>query len=254
MAKGVKKGNVNKLLDGSLISYYWLGFILADGSFSDNNTRLRFKLGKNNQQSVKELCGFLEKTYTSCNSCAFMSKDTVPKITELLGLSLGCKTYNPPDLVAYTRMADDKFLALIIGFIDGDGCIRHQTNRTVPILTVKLHSSWELFLRYVHQRLFNIYQESYTGTVKINNAGYVRMNIGQNCVLKQLKQFTVTHSLPVISYKWDKIDLNYLAPADELIVRCIQAKELQNQGLSITNIAKHLNVTYIKAYHALRRS
>jgi hypothetical protein len=254
MTQGIKKGKVYKLLNDSLLSYYWLGFILADGNFCNDNKRLRFRLGQNNQLSVKQLCKYLEKEYKSSNSCCFMSTDVVPKIAQLLGLSVNCKTYNPPELLAYDQMSDQQFVALMVGFIDGDGCIKYQTNRTTPILTVKLHSSWTPFLEYVHKRLFKIFQAESTGTVKINNTGYARMNIGHDHLLKQLKLFTIAHKLPVIPYKWDHIDLSYTPNCVVVEMRSVEAKKLRAKGFSVKEIAACLKVTYNKAYHALRRS
>ena len=44
----IRAADLSKLLEDNFISYYWIGFLLADGSFSDN--RLKLTLKKNDSE------------------------------------------------------------------------------------------------------------------------------------------------------------------------------------------------------------
>jgi hypothetical protein len=43
---------------------------------------------------------------------------------------------------------------------------------------------------------------------KLNNRGYIRMDINKAYLVTELKKFTITHNLPVMKRKWDKIDVD----------------------------------------------
>ena len=73
-------------------------------------------------------------------------------------------------------------MALLAGFIDGDGCIRHPSkNRNDFVLTIKVHSSW---LNILTEFNLLICDKNFC---KINSAGYAVLTITNSEYLKGLK-------------------------------------------------------------------
>ncbi len=234
---------VGKLLDGSIQSSYWLGFLLADGSFSCKGTRIKLALGDKDQGTVKDFVEYLGKKYTTPHCGAFMSKDYVPKIAEILGYEEGKpKTYNPPTVNFEDVMDKEQLIAFYIGFIDGDGCIRRQPKRATTSITIKLHRSWCNFLQNLVDFLYDFYEAGVPPNAKINNAGYASVCIGNFNVCKGLKVFS--NKLNVMRRKWDIIDEDLLLKGEEYSIFCYKVKKLNEYNVSIKDISDVLDCGY----------
>jgi hypothetical protein len=116
------------------------------------------------------------------------------------------KTYNPPKL--NWGIDRDLKLSLIVGFIDGDGCIGKQSYREDNILSLKCHSSWLDNIDIMAREIYSLSDMPYTCRTKINKRGYARVAIANNEVLMNLKRKVLELNLPVLKRKWDKIDEN----------------------------------------------
>lgn len=189
-----------KLADGSLESYYWHGFILADGHLTEKG-RLVITLGIKDLKTLEDFNKFLgnvaniRKDHQKCYF-AVNDKSTVLWLMDKYGLVQN-KTYNPP--TKFMLIGDEK-TAFYCGFIDGDGSIVHQTGRQDCKLTIKLHSSWLEFLT-------NLMEKS----CKINSSGYAYGCLADNSKIKEIKRFAVSNTLPIMSRKWDKINLSKIS-------------------------------------------
>ena len=100
-------------------------------------------------------------------------------------------------------MSDVLFLSLLVGFIDGDGCIRKQTNRNDCFIQLKGHSAWLSLFQAFEVRLNTIYNST-TNSAKINNAGYAYFGISNSKAL-ELKKVIEYNQLPVLNRKWNKL-------------------------------------------------
>lgn len=152
------------------------------------------------------------------------------------------KTYNPPNTLLKFDL--DLEYALLAGFIDGDGNIKNQTNRRDFILQIKNHASWENILKEFNSLISN------KNLTKINSSGYVTLIISNTEELKKLKQKILALNLPVMSRKWDIIDLSFVSKyvtAEELRENVIAAHELgmRNKDISIKFNTSPSNVTRI---------
>lgn len=112
------------------------------------------------------------------------------------------KTYQPCDLSDINDV--DLFLSFLIGFIDGDGCIKKQYKRNDSLITIKLHSSWLHNLYFIKNKLCNIFNITMSDP-KINSYGYARLNICNSIILKNIKKFAIINNLPILTRKWDII-------------------------------------------------
>ncbi len=234
------KSECGILLQESLEAYYWIGFILADGHIS-NQFRLIVTLAIVDIEHLRKLADFLsvENIRTEKNTqvtIAVQDKLWLKKVKEKFDIK-NDKTYYPPNLDWI--IDDNLFLAMLVGYIDGDGCIKHQTNRKDTSISIHIHSSWLPFLEMIKRRIETIFVYS-TGKPIIGKDGYARYTISNFPLLKQLKVFTVDNNLPILERKWSRIDLSYISRKEIYRDRIIRIKELHSKGFSSIEISKIL--------------
>lgn len=216
--------NLAVLLEDNLESYYWIGFLLADGSF--NEGKLTVSLKKSDLEHLKKFGTFISYTGTYgtskvCETITCKDMDIVSELCKKFDIQK-TKTYNPPKTII--KFNEEQNLALLAGFIDGDGCIRHQTNREDFYLTIKCHNSWAHILKEFNSL---ICESNFT---KINNQGYAVLTITNTKYLQNLKRKIISLDIPIMSRKWDIIDMNFVSKytkAEELHKKVI---ELYKQG------------------------
>jgi len=190
-----KQSDLSKLLENTLESYYWIGFILADGHI-EKETRLVVTLAIKDKNHLEKLAKYLkvDKISLKNKQCTISPMDTrvLRKISTKFDIKSN-KTENPPNMKVFHNLPANLFKALTIGFIDGDGCIKYQYKRKDVILSVKCHSSW-----------LNILKKMF-GKAYIESKGYAISNVGKKETLLSFKEFIVNNNLPVLERKWNKI-------------------------------------------------
>ncbi len=120
-----RKGSLNKLAIDNADSFYWWGFITADGSISERNelaVSLHYQ-DRSHLEKLANIIGIQVKDYnpTVGNSlCKIAIQDTtfITKWKSSVNYT-GIKTYNPIDLDKY--LIKDLFIYFFIGLVDGDG-------------------------------------------------------------------------------------------------------------------------------------
>lgn len=243
---------IEKLLDDTPETYYWIGYLLADGHFYEN--RIKFTQSNLDKISVERFKTYLEascdiKYNSKFDSYEFsiMNIDNVPKIKNKFDIKEN-KTYCPPDKKIFEEMDIDLLAYLFIGFVDGDGHIANLHNRLDYNLRIRVHSSWYDVLDVFINRLFGL-----SGYVKINNQGYADVTIGNTQILKQFKKkYFENISFEPLHRKWDIIDLNYIGKYEQAKITFEKIKELYKQNYSIKDICKMLNLTYALVYKDIK--
>lgn len=188
---------VEKLLEESPESYYWMGFLLADGNFKDG--RIRLGLGIKDENHLLRFCkyinyfGSISKTAIKV-SMGVMHKEVVEQIQEKFNIQEN-KTLNPPKYIIPNNFLG---LSLIIGFIDGDGNINKQYKRQDGLIRIKCHSSWFSILCQF-SAILNCAQPY------INKQGYVVLNIAKRSSIELLQSNIRQYTLPVLIRKWNKL-------------------------------------------------
>lgn len=215
--KNNKHNKCKNLLNRTNESFYWLGYLAADGSFKlDGIQKLsRIQLRVNDKESIVNFKNFLgvDNLISENKSGKFninyglnvMDRATCEILINLYNIN-NRKTYNP---IKFRDDNIDYFTAYLIGFIDGDGSIKLQTNRKSPKIVIKCHSNWLEEFKFWHSKLEEITKEKIAGP-KINNAGYCSWNIANLRVIKYLKLKTRKLKLPCLPRKWEVINLKYL--------------------------------------------
>lgn len=234
-----RKCDITPLLDETPLAYYWVGFLLADGSIVDG--RIKFHLKLEDFDQVKKFAEFIKWTgkYDDRGELgkgiSAKHVEAVNKLTEKFGIKR-LKTYNPPD----TLLCHDKELLkfLIGGFIDGDGNISKQTGRNDCFIRIKLHSSWENILKEFC-RIID-YDESH---VRINKNDYVELTISDSNVISNLKKKLVSGKVPLLERKWSKIDDNFISRKNKAKETKEKVIELLCEGMRNCEISRKLSIS-----------
>ena len=248
------KNNIKILLNETLISYYWIGFILADGHI-EKNKRLQISLSKKDYEHLKKLEKYIKakivknEIRNNQEICTLTAQDSIyiPKLTEIFDIKNN-KTKNPPNILVFQNLEKEKLLSLIIGFIDGDGNINNQYKRKDFKLSLKCHKNCFDILGLFSETIDN------TNKTKINNKGYAEFHVTNSISLKKLKLFAIENELPVLKRKWDLIDLNYVSKNEILIERKKEILQLCNSNNSIKEISKKLKIKYTTVYNIIKKN
>ena len=130
--------------DETPASYYWYGFITADGCLQDNG-QLKVKLSIKDESHLNKLANYIGvkciKNKKEENICLCVRDHVYGKLLkEKIGIK-NPKTYNPSNL----NFLDNewKFLSFLCGLIDGDGHIRKKKNeRLASCISIVFHKNW----------------------------------------------------------------------------------------------------------------
>lgn len=188
---------VEKLLEETPESYYWIGFLLADGNFK--NGRIRLGLGIKDENHLIKFCEYINYSGSISRtpikvSMGVMHKEIVEQIQIKFNIQEN-KTINPPKYIVPNNYLG---LSLIIGFIDGDGNINKQYKRQDGLIRIKRHSSWFPVLCQF-STILNCAQPY------INKQGYVVLNIAKHSSVELLQSTIKQYTLPVLIRKWSKL-------------------------------------------------
>jgi hypothetical protein len=223
-----RRGDLSVLLDKSLTSFYWLGFILADGHFTKTG-QLVVALMEKDKNHLEHLAQYLkttvkypyrrEKEYKKRTSLISPSeqqlrsvvritvqdKEIVDQINFLLGLPSSRKTYNPP-----TKLDDlntDEITALFIGFFDGDGSSSYSSIEGCVRKSARLenHISWKPVFEIFRNN--NLIHNAITHKNKNTVSGHPTKT-----TMMRLLAFATEYKLPILIRKWsiwfDESNLN----------------------------------------------
>lgn len=136
---------MNILLENTPVTYYWLGFLMADGSFK--GYRLVLELGLLDSKHLQRFAKFIAyNKVIKNNRLAVMDTKPIKLLRKKFNIQNN-KTIHPCNL---TNIKDNNlFISWAIGFMDGDGGIYRQTGREDCQLKIKTHVSWKENLQLI---------------------------------------------------------------------------------------------------------
>ena len=202
-----RNGDLSPLLNDTPETYYWTGFIMADGNLNKNN-HLIVQLSKKDKVHLEKLAEFLGTNCTPIGSdmyrVALMHKGKSSLFRDKFDLHYR-KTYNPPSIEIFYKMPDYLFTSLIIGFIDGDGSILKNGSG----IRIWNHFSWNTFHSYIRDFLYKKSNITKTGNeVKlVKNGKYSYVTFHRRQMIQFLKLKTIELNLPVLERKWNRIKI-----------------------------------------------
>lgn len=225
------KSNLSILLNESLESYYWLGYILADGNVSSNLNVLSLCSSTKDETQMRKYAVHIgtENLYYRAGPSGFSSKitkgvsvttqdpTTIKLLIERFDLKPR-KTFNPPSVGKYTGLDITKLISLFLGFIDGDGSVRFEPHRREYALYAYGTEDWAPFFDFFSKTVREFFPPcnpkvltrpprdflDKNGVLKVRRPGAMFRVLSKELLVK-LKRFAEENHLPVLSRKWDKI-------------------------------------------------
>src|SRR6478735_3661284 len=247
-----RNSKMENLLNDSNESYYWMGFLLADGHFDMNNFRIHLTLKESDKHHLKLFSKFLE--YENFDSCVleFKNKDIFKKICDKFKIFNSRKTYNPIDFYEY-NFTDNQILSLIIGFIDGDGSINKIHNRNDCSLSLHIHSSWLKNLIFIEEFIYNYFLiEKNKILSKIGNDGYAKLIFSNSIILTNIKKELKFLNIPYMKRKWYIIDENFISRPNQTIINKQKVHDLYHKLFDVKEISNILNLKISLVYSYIR--
>lgn len=201
------------LLNDSLQTMYWIGFLLADGHFTD--TRVSVELSIKDMGHLKSFASYINtdnwyervrvvnnKEYKQC-STNVTNIAIIPKIVSKFTIQTN-KTINPPNLKALP-LTVSQLISLFIGFVDGDGSIYTPTYSEK--LRIECHKNWADNLLFFENLLYETFEvpKLVTQLTKISSRDTAVLEISSTTMLRTIKRFIKENNLSVMNRKWDKV-------------------------------------------------
>jgi len=227
----VPKSNLAKLLNGSLESNYWIGYLLADGNITKKLDTLILSAAVKDKEQIKKYANFIEtkNIYYRKGASGFSNNPTfgvsvvtqdsinVKKISNAFNF-LPRKTQNPPNTCDLDFLTTNQLVSLFIGYVDGDGTIVFNSRSRNYHVSTYGSKEWDNFHNYLGTRLkehfiefnFKVYSRKIrtyttsTGALKRRKPSST-LRICSKKLLQSLKSFIEEHNLPVLERKWDKV-------------------------------------------------
>ena len=234
--------DLTPLLKDENISYYWIGFLLADGYFEKDRGRIILTISPKDHEHICKFSSFVSIDPKTLNktTVSVMHKEIVDKIRKKFSIRER-KSYNPPGINIW-NMKDDLFLSLFIGYVDGDGSIGKQYKRDDSILRIKCHSSWIEILQEMSNKIYGMAGSPPTKPY-IDGEGYVNLNISRASVLRFIKKKTLELALPYLERKWSNIDLGKISRTEMSGERKKRIFELLEDGKTRKEISEEVGVS-----------
>lgn len=238
---------LDKLANDSYEGLYWLGFLLADGHFSKMG-RLQLELSTKDEAHLERYGNYIEfqgSIHRRRNSAMIgvSDRETLNQICQKYDIHSN-KTHNPPRLCVFDRLSDDQLTALVIGFVDGDGCFNIRKERRTCNLIVIGHQNILSLFDYWFKRLQSISRISISRPRlrKLRGRTYAIVQIRNHVFNKYLKQKSLDMNLPVLKRKWDKIDMTLITGYEQRRRLGPQIEQMLKENYTVRQIVECLNV------------
>lgn len=254
----VASNNLGVLLEDAPESYYWVGFLLADGCIHKKDLSVTSTVKDiDHLQKFSDYIGstlpvrrFTPTTsFSNTERCEVKvrHKFDVRKIQEKFDWQYN-KTYTPPKHIP----ANDEYaISMFLGFIDGDGSILNRRTSKAKIISFQNHASWYDWFLMIHAVL-----ESSVGysvpKPKLDKEGYCSWSISNTKTHHFLKQFAISNNLPILARKWDRIDLSYVSHKNKNKDICREFVILAGQGYTVKQISQLLGASCSSVWFYLR--
>ena len=201
-------GCIGNLLKPDLESFYWAGFIAADGCIQKDN-QLMVAISVSDIDHITKLAEYLNtsvKTYQTSSGFTenyeyarvnILDPEHIEVFKQKFDFGIR-KTYNPPDFARYRHFSKSQLTAFLLGFVDGDGYITKYCT-----LRIQNHPSWEDFLTKILQKIEIPFNKTIDTQTKTGRKYVTHKLQVQNVI--ELYAFAVRNNLPILARKWDKI-------------------------------------------------
>lgn len=234
--RDVRNSNSYKLINGSNESYYWLGFIIADGHFNDKSKQIQINLSEKDLHHLIKLSEYVEyKKKVESPRIVINYTDINDWLIENFNIKSN-KTYNPCSL---NKTYGDNLFSFIIGFIDGDGSIDKK-----GYLRIKCHKSWMDNLNFMISYLTeNEVKQGY-----INSEGMSFISVTKIEIMKKIKQKIIDLGLPVLDRKWGRVKMSKFSKKEINKINSTICYDLFYEGKTINEVMSLTNLSKTQIY------
>lgn len=244
----IDQHTIHRLLEESHEAYYWMGFLLADGTFVSKKSYIGLQLSDTDKNHIVKYAKFISRKATICVrsekgkisryvSCSVADQKVFDRLVTKFCIK-DRKTYNPPDFLP----EDDLFfLSFLIGFIDADGSIHNNTTNKSRI-QIEIHRNWKGWLSLVKYRIEQICNCKIANikTRQRDTTNYAAISFSHTMSV-YLKSHIVKHNLPALERKWDKVNVNLLTQKQKRQRDVSLVKDMLLRGLSSSKIVNHFS-------------
>ena len=203
----VKRNNsLNRLIEEQTPqTFYWLGFLIADGSF---HSKGKFELGlaEKDLNVIEEFAKYINYTNklmyrkdTKSYRISFANSLETPKFMDKYGIQMR-KTYNPIDFGVFKDYDRNLLLSLLIGIIDGDGSISQNGSPNAFIITITAHKSWLQFYQELMASL-----DIPEHITERNDNSCITIRICRREIIQLLQDVIANNNLFHLKRKWNKL-------------------------------------------------
>lgn len=199
----IRKNSLDKLInDECAQSFYWIGFLLADGSFH-SKTKFEFGLAEKDKNALDSFAKYInlngEVAYreeTNSYRISFSNNKSIPAFMQKYGFKFK-KTYNPIDFDVLKVYSKDLLTSLLIGIIDGDGHIANNGSSGAFVINITAHQIWREFYKKLLEHL------SIQNTInEVSDTNTIRISIYQKEYITKLNQFINNNNIFHLERKW----------------------------------------------------
>ena len=214
--QGLKKAttrlsNPSRLLEKTPEAFYWLGFLLADGGFTER--RITLKVSIKDIDHLRQLALYIQSRnkIREKKKCCQLRVTDVKTVTELRKTYdiTNRKTYHPCKIDQIEN--DDLLFSLIIGFIDGDGCVCKNKKWNSHRISVIGYHAWLSNFEYMEDNLRRIVGSKQQRSAKIRDH-WVKLPQNKEKKKFRLASFYISDrpTLLAIQQKAEELKLPYM--------------------------------------------
>ena len=213
--------DLSRLLSDELESFYWMGFVLADGWVTTNDYNGRtlnvfgVMLSEEDGEHLRRLGDYIgvgvlhyerdTNFLKGAKSCLLKVQDSVnvPKLKEKFDIH-NSKTLHPPSWRSYC-FSDDQLMALFIGYVDGDGSINRRIGSDRLHLSIQTKAEWFQNIEFMLEALQRLTGVLVSSKPNVNCRGHLHLSLCKNSMIGKMKKFALDNKLPIMSRKWDMV-------------------------------------------------
>jgi len=201
----IRENSLDELLKETTESFYWLGFLIADGSFSKN--AFEISLSEKDKLHLDKFAKFINLTKelkyrekTKSYRIAFSNKKSVPIVMDKYGI-LKNKTYNPIDFSIFEKYSNSLIISMLIGLIDGDGNIQNNHSSNSFTINITSHECWNNFYtRLIKKLKINARIKKYNSRKTVQN-----IIISKKETIDELYNHIIINNIPILERKWKEV-------------------------------------------------
>lgn len=205
LSQNIYNNNFEVMLEDTKETYYWAGFLFADGSISKDHTSLNMRLGQQDFDHTVAFRNFIEYTGKQVGRDISISSNYIKPFSEKFGI-INNKSHNCLDYSFYKQLPYDLWVSWFIGYTDGDGSICARKDRVnlfniryvAHISNLSFH---EELLEDIKRRI-----DTCNSSIYLDGETIIRWRLAKKSIARELKY--QSQFLPVLARKWDKIKLH----------------------------------------------